>query len=191
MKPIVKIWLFSPGTCQSPRSGAPSLIRWCRHFHSNIDLLEKAVSQYAARLSVLPHCVTRQVSFVLQCQLAQSGKQFPGLKLELPQLPQTRKNQFGWPFHKSAYGRFSVPRCDVKHWPPRPARSVSSEGDVEANPLLFLRDITRIGVRWCVVSLARRRSRNTAIGFKFASFNGFARARLAPLLVKAGSRGFC
>ena len=55
----------------------------------------KKHSQYAARLSVLPHCVTRQVSFVLQCQLAQSGKQFPGLKLELPQLPQTRKNQFG------------------------------------------------------------------------------------------------
>ncbi len=61
----------------------------------------KKHSQYAARLSVLPRCVTRQVSFVLQRQLAQSGKQFPGLKLELPQLPQTRKNQFGWPFHGS------------------------------------------------------------------------------------------
>ena len=136
----------------------------------------KKHSQYAARLSVLPHCVTRQVSFVLQRQLAQSGKQFPGLKLELPQLPQTRKNQFGWPFHGSVYGRFSMPRCDVKHWPHRPARSESSEGDIEANALLFLRDITRIGVRCCVVSLARRRSRNTAIGFKFASFNGRALA---------------
>jgi hypothetical protein len=35
----------------------------------------------------------------LQRQLAQSGKQLPGLELEAPQLPQTRKNQFGWPFH--------------------------------------------------------------------------------------------
>ena len=75
----------------------------------------KRSSQYAARLSILPHYVTRQVSFVLQRQLAQSGKQLPGLKLELPQLPQTRKNQFGWPFHESVYGSFSAPRCDVKH----------------------------------------------------------------------------
>jgi hypothetical protein len=30
-----------------------------------------------------------------------------------------------------------MPRCDVKHWPHRPARSESSEGDIEANALLF------------------------------------------------------
>ena len=83
-------------------------------------------------------------SFVLLCQLAQSGKQLPGLKLELPQLPQTRKHQFAWPFHESVYGSFSAPRCDVKHWPNKPAWSESSEHDIEANALLFLRDI------WCV-----------------------------------------
>jgi len=47
----------------------------------------KRSSQYAARLSILPHYITRQVSFVLQRQLAQSGKQLPGLKLELPKVP--------------------------------------------------------------------------------------------------------
>jgi hypothetical protein len=44
----------------------------------------------AMRLVVLPHCVTRQESFVLLCQLAQGGEQLPRLELEARQLPQTR-----------------------------------------------------------------------------------------------------
>ena len=66
-------------------------------------------------LVVLPHCVTRQESFVLLCQLAQGGEQLPRLELEARQLPQTRKDKFGWQFHDLVYGRFLMPRCDVKH----------------------------------------------------------------------------
>ena len=69
----------------------------------------------AVRLVVLPHCVTRQESFVLLCQLAQGGEQLPRLELEARQLPQTRKDKFGWQFHDLVYGRFLMPRCDVKH----------------------------------------------------------------------------
>ena len=69
----------------------------------------------AARLVVLPPCVTRQESFVLLCQLAQSGEQLPGLELEARQLPQTSKDKFGWPFHDLVYGRFLIARCDVEH----------------------------------------------------------------------------
>ena len=69
----------------------------------------------AVRLVVLPHCVTRQESFVLLCQLAQGGEQLPRLELEARQLPQTRKDKFGWPFHDLVYGRFLMPRCDEKH----------------------------------------------------------------------------
>jgi hypothetical protein len=36
----------------------------------------------AVRLVVLPHCVTRQESFVLLCQLAQGGEQLPRLEFE-------------------------------------------------------------------------------------------------------------
>jgi hypothetical protein len=67
------------------------------------------------RLVVLPHCVTRQESFVLLCQLVQGGEQLPRLELEARQLPQTRKDKFGWQFHGLVYGRFLMPRCDVKH----------------------------------------------------------------------------
>ena len=78
----------------------------------------------AVRLVVLPHCVTRQESFVLLCQLAQGGEQLPRLELEARQLPQTRKDKFGWPFHDPVYGRFLMPRCDVKHTTTQPVRSV-------------------------------------------------------------------
>ena len=78
----------------------------------------------AVRLVVLPHCVTRQESFVLLCQLAQGGEQLPRLELEARQLPQTRKDKFGWPFHDLVYGRFLMPRCDVKHTTTQPVRSV-------------------------------------------------------------------
>ena len=78
----------------------------------------------AVRLVVLPHCVTRQESFVLLCQLAQGGEQLPRLELEARQLPQTRKDKFGWPFHALVYGRFLMPRCDVKHTTKHPVRSV-------------------------------------------------------------------
>jgi hypothetical protein len=72
------------------------------------------------RLVVLPHCVTRQESFVLLCQLAQGGEQLPRLELEARQLPQTRKDKFGWQFHGLVYGRFLMPRCDVKHTTTKP-----------------------------------------------------------------------
>ena len=75
-------------------------------------------------LVVLPHCVTRQESFVLLCQLAQGGEQLPRLELEARQLPQTRKDKFGWPFHDLVYGRFLMPRCEVKHTTTQPVRSV-------------------------------------------------------------------
>src|SRR5262245_30162289 len=80
----------------------------------------------AVRLVVLPHGVTRQESFVLLCQLAQCGEQLPRLELEARQLPQMRKDKFGWPFHDLVYGRFLMPRCDVKHTTTRPVRSVAS-----------------------------------------------------------------
>ena len=60
----------------------------------------------AVRLVVLPHCVTRQESFVLLCQLAQGGEQLPRLELEARQLPQTRKDKFGWPFHDQSMAAF-------------------------------------------------------------------------------------
>jgi hypothetical protein len=68
----------------------------------------------------------RQQSFVLLCQLAQGGEQLPRLELEARQLPQTRKDKFGWQFHGLVYGRFLMPRCDVKHTTTRPVRSVVS-----------------------------------------------------------------
>ena len=65
----------------------------------------------------MPHCVTRQESFVRLCQLAQGGEQLPRLELEARQLAQTRKDKFGWQFHELVlvYGRFLMPRCDEKH----------------------------------------------------------------------------
>ena len=36
---------------------------------------------------------------VLLCQLAERGEQLPRLELEARQLPQTRKDKFGWQFH--------------------------------------------------------------------------------------------
>jgi hypothetical protein len=77
-------------------------------------------------LVVLPHCVTRQQNFVLLCQLAQGGEQLSRLELEARQLPQTRKDKFGWQFHDLVYGRFLMPRCDVKHTTTQPVRSVAS-----------------------------------------------------------------
>jgi len=70
---------------------------------------------FLAALVILPHCATRQESFVLLCQVAQGAEQLPRLELEARQLPQTRKDKFGWPFHNLIYGRFLMPRCDVKH----------------------------------------------------------------------------
>ena len=70
---------------------------------------------FLAALVILPHCVTRQESFVLLCQVAQGAEQLPRLELEARQLPQTCKDKFGWPFHNLIYGRFLMPRCDVKH----------------------------------------------------------------------------
>ena len=81
----------------------------------------------AVRLVVLPHCVTRQESFVLLCQVAQGGEQLPRPELEARQLPQTRKDKFGWPFHDLVYGRFLMPRCDVKQT--TPARSLGAGDD--------------------------------------------------------------
>ena len=46
---------------------------------------------------------------------AKCGEQLPRLELEARQLPQTRKDKFGWPFHDLVYGRFLMPRCDLKH----------------------------------------------------------------------------
>jgi len=47
------------------------------------------------RLVVLPHCVTRQESFVLLCQLAQGGEQLPRLELDARQLPQRAMREIG------------------------------------------------------------------------------------------------
>ena len=54
---------------------------------------------FLAALVILPHCATRQESFVLLCQVAQGAEQLPRLQLEARQLPQTCKDKFGWPFH--------------------------------------------------------------------------------------------
>ena len=82
---------------------------------NSISPVAKSHQRSAVRLVVLPHCVTRQESFVRLCQLAQGGEQLPRLELEARQLAKTRKDKFGWQFHDLVYGRFLMPRWDVKH----------------------------------------------------------------------------
>ena len=113
---LAEVLLFGQQDVENPTRVTPAKIR--RPGAGRLFL--------AARLVVLPHCVTRQESFVLLCQLAQSGEQLPRLGLEARQLPQTRKDKFGWPFHDLVYGRFLMPRCDVKHTTTQPVRSVAS-----------------------------------------------------------------
>ena len=77
----------------------------------------------AVRLVVLPHALLDKKA-LYSCASSRRAASSSRAGAEARQLPQTRKDKFGWPFHALVYGRFLMPRCDVKHTTTRPVRSV-------------------------------------------------------------------